>query len=440
MRVVTFPRFEPSAVARALGYLPEGPGDFAEGYFESVVETCLGEGGYALSSRAEEGFCLRLTSSGAAYVATRDSCSEADFRSAYRQVARTLPNTPLVWREREAESDTEGDALPDELEGAPRRLRRRLGERGFGLRYRATFTRHQRELLVAASDFSGRVQRESYYSLELELPGGVWGALVPSLAEGTAETLADLAAEIARYADCRPAAVPRTTVVLGPQAAAVFLHEAVAHTLEVDTLAASGDPRAALGMSLASPALTVFDDPETAPRSVRRSSDDEGMPVVRRCLLRSGAVEQLISDRYWAETVDGLIPGAGRRSGRSRLPAPRSYHLEVIPGDRSPHDLVAAVDEGIYVPLFVRGQLDSVRGTCRLDAPGALEIRKGEIAGRLGRCRIQASAADLLGAVAEVASDSQRTGAGWCAKSEQRLPVWATTPSLLLEGVGARPW
>ncbi|MEM9406095.1 MAG: metallopeptidase TldD-related protein [Acidobacteriota bacterium] len=439
---MTFPRFEPSAVARALGYLPEGPGEFADGYFETLTETRLGEDGYAARSRAEEGFSLRLTSSESTYVATRDSCSEADFRSAYRQVARTLPNTPLVWREREGREvgGFEEGGLSEELTSAPRRLRRRLGERGFGLRYRATFLRHHREVLVAASEFCGRVQRETFYSVELELPGGFWGTLLPSLGEGVTESLADLAAEFARYAECRPAVVPPTTVVLGPQAAAVFLHEAVAHTLEVDTLAASGDPRAALGMALASPALTVFDDPETAPRAVRRTSDDEGMPVVRRCLLRRGAVEQLIADRFWAEKVDGLIPGAGRRADRSYLPGPRSYHLEVMPGEESPQRLLSSVAEGIYVPLFVKGQLDSVRGTCRLDAPGALQIQNGEISGRLGRCRFQAPAADLLGAVAEVASDAQVTGAGWCAKSDQRLPVWATTPTLLLDAVSARPW
>ena len=50
-------------------------------------------------------------------------------------------------------------------------------------------------------------------------------------------------------------------VVLGPGAAAVLLHEAVAHALEVDLLARSGQPAAALGVELGAACLDVLDDP-----------------------------------------------------------------------------------------------------------------------------------------------------------------------------------
>ena len=39
-------------------------------------------------------------------------------------------------------------------------------------------------------------------------------------------------------------------MVLGPHAAAVFLHEAVAHALEVDTLGLTGRPEGALGLTM----------------------------------------------------------------------------------------------------------------------------------------------------------------------------------------------
>ena len=60
---------------------------------------------------------------------------------------------------------------------------------------------------------------------------------------------------------------------MGPSAAATFLHEAVAHALEVDTLAQSGDPEAAIGVALGSETLDILDDPMSGPVGLRRGTD-----------------------------------------------------------------------------------------------------------------------------------------------------------------------
>ena len=436
---MSFPGFEPSAVARALGHLPESKGDFAEGYFEAMDEVSFAPGDdRALRSRSERGLCLRLLAAGTAYCATRDAIGEEAFRSAYRQVARTLPTTPVIvrWEESEDEAPVPHRCLQD----APQLFRRRLRHRGFAFPHAVQFRQHRRRQLVAGSAVACEPQAESFYSVDMHLPGGRWGTLLPVLDEDVVARLADLAAECARYAESPPTTLGPTTILLGPHAAAVLLHEALSHTLEIDTLASSGDPRAAIGHLLATEHLTVFDDPETAPPTVRRSFDDEGMPVVRRALLRAGRVEQLICDRLWAERYEGLIPGCGRRADRSCLPGPRSSHLEVESGTASSAELVSQVAEGLYLPLVQHASLDPLRGVCRLDAPGGVVVRDGELRERVGRCRLQAGVADLLARVAAVGSDAQAAGAGWCAKSDQKLPVWATTPTLVLEGIQVRPW
>ena len=157
----------------------------------------------------------------------------------------------------------------------------------------------------------------------------------------------------------------RESVVLAPAAAAVLLHEAVAHALETDTLALSGRPEAALGVRIGPPSLGVLDDPSSLPECVRRGSDDEGMPVVRRWLVREGAVEQPLADRFAAATSSRLTPGAGRRGSRHLPPVPRSAHLELLPGEAALDDLLEAAEGGLYVPLASRGRLDPLRGDFR---------------------------------------------------------------------------
>ena len=42
---------------------------------------------------------------------------------------------------------------------------------------------------------------------------------------------------------------------------------------------------------------------------------------------------------------------------------------------------------------------------------------------------------ELLARVTAIGRDSQRAGAGWCAKGGLKMPVWATAPSVRVEGI-----
>jgi predicted Zn-dependent protease len=292
-------------------------------------------------------------------------------------------------------------------------------------------------------------ERESFYSLDAELPWGAGnrgagstgrqGALLPEPTDAAVAEVADLLVGLFRARQAPPPAASRGPVVLAPAAAAVFLHEAVAHALEADVLAAGGDPRAAIGLALGPPHLDVLDDPSSAPEPVRRTSDDEGRAVHRRWLLREGRVQEPLADAAWAALSDALSPGAGRRSGRHALPGPRSTHLELVPGATSEADLLAAAEGGLLLPAAGRGSLDPRTGTFRLAFPFAQRIRGGAADEPLGPCRLAGTVADLLAAVVAVGDRARPAGAGWCAKGGQKLPVWATAPAMLLEGVEVGP-
>ena len=231
----------------------------------------------------------------------------------------------------------------------------------------------------------------------------------------------------------------RGPVVLGPGAVAVLLHEAVAHALEADTLALGGNPELAVGVAMAAACLDVLDDPTAAPESVRRSTDDEGAPAVRRWLLRGGVVEQPLADALWARTSPVLLPGAGRRGTRHLPPGPRSSHLEVLAGDCTAEDLLAGAEEGLYFAEASRGHLDPLSGEFVLYLPFGQRFRRGGLHEAVGPCSLRGRVSDLLTRVTAVGDVSRPAGAGWCAKGGQKMPVWATAPALRLEGVEVSP-
>jgi hypothetical protein len=436
-----FAALDLAAVARMLSQLTDRGPDWAEGYFERLeeVELPAGEEGPGLLVRREEGLAVRLVRGGDVWLAARDGIDPDAFSDAVRHVARVLPTatypTPSL-----AVAPWEGGAEAPEVLAFPSLVLRAVRQRRAAFPLALTVRRHRRWLqVVGGGKVVPEAQRESFYSVVAETARGRRGALYPDLGEARAEELAEVLVSAFRGRDATPPEPCRGPVVLAPAAAAVLLHEAVAHALEADLLAVGGDPEAAVGVELGGAAVNVLDDPSTAPEPVRRTSDDEGQPVRRRWLLREGVVAEPLADGRWSAGSELLAPGAARRGGRHDLPAPRSYHLELLPGELDADALLADADGGLYLPAATSGDLDPVSGIFRLRFAGGFRLRGGALAEPVGPCRLAGRVADVLAAVVGVGAEARPAGAGWCAKGGQKMPVWATAPALRLEGVEVTP-
>ena len=452
-----------AAVARTLAQIAEQPDDVVDAYFERREEVELAPEDDAPGLRVwrEKGFAVRLLRGQRTWMASRDGIAEQPFAEALRQVARALPPVgypePRIWAV-PMPSGASGDpfgapgasgasgpadaraaaGFPDlahELRDFRQAVARAIRAHHVGIPVRLTLRRHRRWLQVVGSRLVPEPQSEGFYSCVLESPWGRHGALLPRLDAVGAEQVAAAAVGLFRARNAAAPAAFRGVAVLAPAAVAVLLHEAVAHALEADTLARGGRPEAAIGLALAAPCLDVLDDPAAAPPEVRRTSDDEGLPVSRRWLLRRGAVEQPLADTAWSRLSPALLPGAGRRGSRHLPPGPRSTHLELLPGDAAESDLLAQANGGLHLPAASRGGLDALSGEFTLRFPHGRRIRRGALAEPVGACILRGQVADLLARATAVGRETVAAGAGWCAKGGQKLPVWATAPALRLEGV-----
>ncbi len=429
--------FDKAAIARALAQIADQPTDIAEVYFEQREEIELPPETHTPGIRAwrETGFAVRLVRQGQAWLAARDEITPEAFADALRRIARAMPRAPYPHPRLVPPRWDEPPAAP-ELLAFPLALKRALGEHRMTVMPSLSLRRHRRTTLVVRREIASGVESENFYSVNLELPWGArQGCLVTQLDDPTADWIARQLVAAQRAHGAAPPEPGRQLVVLGPAATAVLLHEAVAHALETDTLALSGHPEAAIGAQIASSSLSVIDDPASAPEGVRRATDDEGSPVVRRFLLRAGRVEQPLADRIWARGSDRLLAGAGRRSDRHLPPGPRSAHLELAPGDLPRQELFAAAEGGLYLPAAERGRLDPLSGIFTLNFPHGQRIEHQLPGPPVGPCRIRGHLTDLLTAVDGVGQEMWSQGAGWCAKGGIKLPVWATAPHLLLSGV-----
>ena len=440
-----FSRLDSSGIARALSRIAERPTDLADAFFErtEVIELPPGDQVPGLRVWRESGLAIRLLRDGQTWLAGRDRIDSEVFSEALRRVARAMPRVrypqPSLSREGSVEALAHGRwseraEAPEVLE-FPSAVDRALRARHLRFPVRLTVSRHRRWVRVVGTRLASATERESFYSVRVETPWARFGRLAGELTASAADEIARHLFNLHRARDAPPPSAFRGALVLGAPATAVLLHEAVAHALEADTLAQGGHPEAAIGIRMGSALLDVFDDPRGAPESVRRTADDEGFPVVRRCLLRAGVVEQPLADTEWARRSDVLVAGGGRRGNRHQPPGPRSTHLELVPGTRSLTDLLSGAEGGLYLPEAECGRLDPQTGEFALSFPFGRRIQHRAPGEPVGPCRLSGRVRDLLEKVDGVGSEAHSAGAGWCAKGGMKLPVWATCPELRLEDV-----
>lgn len=434
-----FSRLDSSAITRILSHVADEATDVADAFFERREDVEVqADGSPGMRVWREEGFAIRLMREDTTWLAARDGISSEIFQQALRRVARAMPRTPVSLPAFDIEPWT---SRPDaaEIQAFPSVVARAIKAHRVSFPFELTVRRHRRWVRTIGTRLASACEAETFYSIVSVLPWGRHGTLITDLRERNAETLAS---NLVRTYLARDAASPEPyqgVLVLGHAATAVLLHEAVAHALEADILARSGHPEAAIGVSMGSPLLNIFDDPASAPKSVRRASDDEGFPVTRRCLLRAGVVEQPLCDTLFARFSERLSAGAGRRGSRHWAPTPRSFHLELAPGETTSQDLVSDAEGGLYLPEADRGYLDPMTGRFTLHFPYGRRIRNRVPEEAVGPCVLRAQVSDLLDKVRGVGADVHAAGAGWCAKGGVKLPVWATAPELRLEGLEITP-
>lgn len=433
-----FAGLDPGALARALAAIADAPDDAAEIYLERRAEAELPPPGTRTGERRryEEGLAVRLIRGERAWSAARDRIGGAELAEALRQVARALP--PALAEPRITLAPFAPEPPAGALAGFAGEVERALRRRHVAFPLQITTRWHRRDLQVVGPLWVPEPEREVFCSFEVELPWGRTGGLARRLDGDCAERLARALAARFRARDAPPPASGRPPLLFAPAAAAVLLHEGVAHALEADLLALGGRPEGAIGRELGPAGLDILDDPGRAPEGAARRTDDEGLPVARRWLLRGGRVEQPIADLRHARGSELLLPGSGFRSGRHTPPRPRTHHLELAPGSGSVEQLFALAQGGLWIGEIDAGRLDPRTGEVILHAPCGRRIQSGAPGESVGPFAIVTRVAELLASIAAVGSAPEPAGAGWCAKANERRPVWATVPAMVVSGLEVR--
>lgn len=279
-------------------------------------------------------------------------------------------------------------------------------------------------LAVQVVAASGDIIQTGYEAI-----GGVLGWEV--FEESPAEAVAEKAAYRAlKMLEADPAPAGPTTVVLSSEAGGTMIHEAVGHGLESD-LAQEGLSVFShrIGEPIASPLITVIDDPTLPQKRGSYVYDDEGTEARRTVLVEAGILKGYLYDRLTAMKDQLPSTGNGRRQSYQHKPIPRMSNTLIAPAQTPPEEIIRSVSRGLLVRKMGGGQVNTVNGDFIFEVSEGYRIERGEVGPPVRGATLIGNGPRILKEIDMVGSDLG-FGLGTCGKDGQGAPVADAQPTL----------
>ena len=199
-----------------------------------------------------------------------------------------------------------------------------------------------------------------------------------------APRVAQEAAALVRADPC-PSGV--TTVVLDGDQVALQVHESVGHPTELDRV--YGTEASYAGTSFLKPAdlgslrygsehMNITADPTTPGGLGSFAFDDEGVPAESTRVVEAGRLTGFLTSRETAARLGAGHGGSMRADGWNRMPLVRMTNLHIEPGEGTLDDLLADVDDGIYMETNRSWSIDDKRLNFQFGTQVAWEIKAGK--------------------------------------------------------------
>jgi len=259
------------------------------------------------------------------------------------------------------------------------------------------------------------------------------------LAYFEAVTPEDHGIEAARVAlvnlDSKPAPAGTMPVVLAPGDSGILLHEAVGHGLEADfNRKRTSNYTDCIGRSVASPLVTVVDDPRLAGSRGSINVDDEGVTPREHRLIVGGKLRGYMHDRISAEFFGKRPSGSGRRESFRHVTMPRMSNTLMEAGEDAPEDIIRSVKRGIYAAKYSGGQVNISNGDFVFSLTEGYLIENGKLTAPLKGVNLIGNGPAALRTVSMVGHDFMLSDGMWtCGKDGQSVPVGVGMPTVKVD-------
>jgi PmbA protein len=192
----------------------------------------------------------------------------------------------------------------------------------------------------------------------------------------------------------------RTTVVLDPMVTAQFLG-IIGSTLNGESVVKGRSLFAnRLGEAVASPLITLVDDPTDSRAYTASEIDSEGLAARRNVLIRDGVLQMFVHSSYSARRAGTKSTGNAVGGGVGCLA------LQLAPGTKTQAELIADIEEGVLIQSVqgLHSGVNPISGDFSTGASGVM-IRNGKIAEPIREFTIASTLQRMLLDVLAVGND-----------------------------------
>ncbi len=166
--------------------------------------------------------------------------------------------------------------------------------------------------------------------------------------------------------------------------------------------------REKLGQKIFAAGIDIIDDP-LRPRGLRsRPFDAEGVAGQKRKLIEDGVLKTWLLDCATARELELETTGHAQR-GVSSTPSPGASNLHMAPGDKTPDQLIAEIEDGFFVTDMIGMGVNLVTGDYSRGAAG-FWIENGECTFPVSEVTIAGHLFDIFASITPANNLSFRYG------------------------------
>jgi PmbA protein len=249
---------------------------------------------------------------------------------------------------------------------------------------------------VASSN--GSMQRDYWYSSQRK-----FSSLESPIAVGrraAERALRRLGARKAKTCEC--------PVVFDPEIAATLLRQLSSAISGYSLYKGASFLMGKLGEKIASDLVTVVDDGTIRGALGSRPFDGEGLATRKKTIVERGVLRSYLLDTYSGKKL-GLPSTANAARSVGDAPGVGPMNFFLLPGTHTPEEIVASVEDGLYVTELIGFGVNLVTGDYSRGAVG-LWIEKGKLAYPVEEITIAGNLKEMFANIEMIGNDLELRG------------------------------
>jgi TldD protein len=233
----------------------------------------------------------------------------------------------------------------------------------------------------------------------------------------------------------RPVAGGTYPVILNPDLAGVFTHEAFGHYSEADLIedSPSMQDKLQLGTAIGHPHLSITDDPTRPGQLGFYRYDDEGVACRPVPLITKGVLTGRLHSRRTATRFNEPLTGHCVAEDYRYAPIIRMGTIFIEPGQASLDELLAQMEDGLYLVDALGGQTSGENFT--FGAEYGFQVQKGRIGTMVRDINISGNLYHTLQHIEGIGRDLQFSQLGGCGKGQMNIRSCHGGPHCLIRDV-----